>query len=122
MDAAFFTKELVMLAKTLIFASMVSPFVFASPVMAVPSDSLTSAIVATALTTATPATQQEKININQANAEQLARVLKGVGSARAQAIIELREKLGGFKDIEDLLQVRGLGVKVLEDNKDRIEL
>ena len=122
MDAAFFTKELVMLAKTLIFASMVSPFVFASPVMAVPSDSLTSAIVATALTTATAATQQEKININQANAEQLARALKGVGNARAQAIIELREKLGGFKDIEDLLQVRGLGVKVLEDNKDRIEL
>lgn len=111
-----------MLAKTLIFASIVSPFVFASPLMAAPSNSLTGTVVANALATASAATQQEKVNINQANAEQLARVLRGVGVARAQAIIELREKLGGFKDIEDLLQVRGLGVKVLEDNKDRIEL
>lgn len=111
-----------MLAKTLIFASMVSPFVLASPIMAAPSDSLTNKVVANALATASAASQHAKVNINQATAEQLARGLRGVGAARAQAIIELREKLGGFKDIEDLLQVRGLGVKVLEDNKDRIEL
>lgn len=121
MDAAFFTKELVMLAKKLIFASLITPLMFASPsVIAAPSNLLSGA--ATVIATTTTAVQQEKVNINQASAEQLARVLRGVGMARAQAIIELREKLGGFKDIEDLLQVRGLGVKVLEDNKDRIEL
>lgn len=108
-----------MLAKTLIFASLVSPFVFASPLMAAPVDQTLGSAIESA---SANAAQQEKVNINQATAEQLARVLRGVGMARAQAIIELREKLGGFKDIEDLLQVRGLGVKVLEDNKDRIEL
>lgn len=108
-----------MLAKTLIFASLVSPFVFASPLMAAPVDQPLGYAIESA---SANAAQQEKVNINQATAEQLARVLRGVGMARAQAIIELREKLGGFKDIEDLLQVRGLGVKVLEDNKDRIEL
>ena len=111
-----------MLAKTLIFASLVSPFVLATPVMAAPLGSLTSMLGASSSATASAASQHEKVNINQASAEQLARGLRGVGAARAKAIIELREKLGGFKDIEDLLQVRGLGVKVLEDNKERIEL
>ena len=105
-----------MLAKTLMFASMLSPLVFATPVVAETS-SLFTTVAATQNVNETA-----KVNINQATAEQLARILHGVGMARARAIIELREQLGGFKDIEDLLQVRGLGVKVLEDNKERIEL
>lgn len=105
-----------MLAKTLMFASMLTPMVFAAPVAAEPS-SLFTTVAATQNVNDTA-----KVNINQASAEQLARILHGVGMARARAIIELREQLGGFKDIEDLLQVRGLGVKVLEDNKERIEL
>lgn len=105
-----------MLAKTLMFASMLSPMVFATPVVAE-----TSSLFTTVVTTQN-VNETAKVNINQATAEQLARILHGVGMARARAIIELREQLGGFKDIEDLLQVRGLGVKVLEDNKERIEL
>lgn len=106
-----------MLAKTLMFASLLTPLVFASPVVA-ESASLFTVSAAAEQNSHTAA----KININQATEEQLARALHGVGMARARAIVELREQLGGFKDIEDLLQVRGLGVKVLEDNKDRIEL
>ena len=96
-----------MLRKTLMFASLLSPLVFATPLMAEVSD--------------TPQTRNaevaQQININQATAEQLAAALRGVGLARAQAIIELREQLGGFTDIEQLLQVRGLGVRVLEQNQ-----
>lgn len=111
-----------MLAKTLIFASLVTTLVIANPVIAMPDNMLGGASSIHGVSTTTTVVQQEKVNINHASAEQLARVLRGVGMARAQAIIELREKLGGFKDIEDLLQVRGLGVKMLEDNRDRIEL
>lgn len=106
-----------MLAKTLMFASLLTPLVFTTPVVA-ESASLFSVSSASVQSSENAA----KININQATAEQLARALHGVGMARARAIVELREQLGGFKDIEDLLQVRGLGVKVLEDNKERIEL
>ncbi|RTE87289.1 MULTISPECIES: helix-hairpin-helix domain-containing protein [Gammaproteobacteria] len=64
----------------------------------------------------------ETVNINTANAMELAKKLKGVGSTRAQAIIELRERLGGFSDIEQLLEVRGLGVRTLNANRERIVL
>lgn len=73
-----------------------------------------------AVTTMTAAI--EKVNINTATAEQLAAALRGVGLARAEAIVKLREELGRFTDIEQLLQVRGLGPKVLNDNRDKITL
>lgn len=101
-----------MLRKTLMFASLISPLVFATPLMA---ETLQDPVKASAEKVAT-------VNINQATAEQLASGLHGVGMVRAKAIIELRDKLGGFTDIEQLLQVRGLGVRVLENNQDRITL
>lgn len=101
-----------MLRKTLMFASLISPLVFATPLMAETLQTPTNA------SAEKPAT----VNINTANAEQLATGLHGVGLARAKAIIELREKLGGFTDIEQLLQVRGLGVRTLENNEERITL
>lgn len=64
----------------------------------------------------------DKININTANAVELAAALRGVGKARAEAIVALREELGGFSDIEQLLLVRGLGMKVINDNREKIEL
>jgi len=48
------------------------------------------------------------VNVNTATAEELS-LLPGVGPARARAIIELRQKRGGFKHIEDLLEVKGIG-------------
>ncbi|WP_211618589.1 ComEA family DNA-binding protein [Pseudidiomarina aestuarii] len=62
----------------------------------------------------------EQVNLNTATAEQLAMNLTGVGLKRAQAIIELREKIGGFSDINQLLQVKGIGPRMLEINKDRL--
>ena len=48
------------------------------------------------------------VNVNTANAEELS-LLPGVGPARARAIIELRQQRGGFKRVEDLLEVMGIG-------------
>lgn len=48
------------------------------------------------------------VNVNTASAEELS-LLPGVGPSRARAIIELRQQRGGFKRVEDLLEVKGIG-------------
>ena len=54
-----------------------------------------------------------KININTADAEQM-ESLPGIGSVTARAIIEYRKRNGGFRSVEELLEVRGIGEKRLE--------
>ena len=51
------------------------------------------------------------ININTATATEL-EALPGVGLATAARIIEYRQKVGGFKKIEDLMNVKGIGEKM----------
>ena len=53
------------------------------------------------------------ININTANSDELQR-LNGVGPATAQKIIDYRTKSGGFKLIEDIMNVNGIGAKTFE--------
>ena len=48
------------------------------------------------------------VNVNEARAEELVR-LPGVGPARAEAIVRLRERVRRFNHAEDLLRVRGIG-------------
>lgn len=48
------------------------------------------------------------VNINEASAGELER-LPGVGPARADAIVRLRERVRRFNQAEDLLRVRGIG-------------
>jgi competence protein ComEA len=62
------------------------------------------------------------ININQASAEDIAKVLKGIGLKKAEAIVALRTQLGGFKRIEQLLDVKGIGESTLEKNRALIRL
>ena len=50
------------------------------------------------------------VNINTASAEELA-LLPRVGPAVAGRIIEFREQNGNFKDVSDLLLVKGIGDK-----------
>jgi competence ComEA-like helix-hairpin-helix protein len=58
------------------------------------------------------------ININTAGAAELT-TLKGIGSVKAQAIMEYRERTP-FLRIEDILQVKGIGAATFRDIKDSI--
>lgn len=62
------------------------------------------------------------VNINQANAEEIAAALSGVGKVKAEAIVDYREAHGHFKSVESLNQVKGIGEKTVEKNKDDIQL
>jgi competence protein ComEA len=57
------------------------------------------------------------VNLNSADAATLARELDGIGPAKAQAIVDYRQKNGPFKTPEDLLKVQGIGERVLEQNR-----
>ena len=60
-----------------------------------------------------------KVNINTATAEELM-VLKYVGEALSQRIVEYREEQGAFESPEDIVKVPGVGQRVYEANKDII--
>ncbi|RUO65346.1 competence protein ComEA [Pseudidiomarina planktonica] len=60
------------------------------------------------------------VNLNTASAAELAQSLVGVGMKRAEQIIALREEIGRFTAVEQLLDVRGIGPKLLEKNAGKI--
>lgn len=61
------------------------------------------------------------ISINDADLSKL-KEIPGIGDVKANAIIMYREKNGGFKSIEELKNVDGIGEKTFEKIKDSIKL
>ena len=56
------------------------------------------------------ATATAPVNLNTATVDQLA-TIPGVGPKMAERIIDYRQKNGGFKKVEDLMNVIGIGEK-----------
>ena len=48
------------------------------------------------------------VNVNTATVDQLV-LLPGIGEARANALIQARKQQGGFKSVDELLEVKGIG-------------
>jgi competence protein ComEA len=68
------------------------------------------------------AAQAAPVDINSADAATLARELKGVGDAKAATIVEYRRTHGGFKTVDDLALVKGIGAKLVERNRADLRL
>ena len=62
------------------------------------------------------------VNVNTADAETISAELKGVGLAKAKAIVEYRQKHGPFRSAEDLSLVKGIGERTVELNRSDIKV
>ncbi len=61
------------------------------------------------------------VDINTADAAALEQI-KGVGPAKAAAIVEYRDRNGPFKSVEDLTKVPGIGDKSLKSMRDQVRV
>ncbi|VAW80318.1 hypothetical protein MNBD_GAMMA14-1111 [hydrothermal vent metagenome] len=57
------------------------------------------------------------ININTADSEALVDGLAGVGPEKAMAIVRYRQANGPFKQVNDLVQVKGIGENTIKRNR-----
>ncbi len=62
------------------------------------------------------------VDLNSADANSLAKGLDGIGLSKAQAIVAYRNQHGRFSSLEQLMQVKGIGKKTLDRNRDKISL
>lgn len=60
------------------------------------------------------------VNINTANASEIAEALNGIGMSKAQAIVEYRTTHGLFSNAGQIVYVRGIGESTYEKNKQDI--
>lgn len=60
-----------------------------------------------------------RVNLNTASREELM-TLRGIGASRADDIIHYRQEFGGFKSIEDIMNVSGIKDAAFEKIKDSI--
>ena len=64
----------------------------------------------------------QPVNINTADAKTISASLVGVGLKKAEAIVAERTQHGGFKSVDDLKRVSGIGEKTIAANKTDILL
>lgn len=83
--------------------------------------SLTLGMLLAAATLFGTAAAADRININTADAATIDAGLVNIGRAKAEAIVAYREQHGAFKTPEQLAQVKGIGLKTVEKNRDRLE-
>ena len=83
---------------------------------------ISTIIAVAALLAMPPLALAGPVNVNTADAETISAELKGIGLAKARAIVEYRQKHGPFKTVEDLKLVSGIGDRTLEQNRNDILL
>lgn len=81
-----------------------------------------SLLLALALSLPMFATAAEPVNINTADASTIAANLNGIGDSKAKAIVAYREKHGPFKSADELVQVKGVGLKTVDKNRELIRV
>ena len=64
----------------------------------------------------------QPVNVNSASAEEIAEALKGVGMSKAAAIVSYRSENGQFKHVDELVNVKGIGIRTVDINRDYILL
>ncbi|KTC94466.1 ComEA family DNA-binding protein [Legionella erythra] len=95
--------------KTNLIAMVLSFLSMSSPLYAAPTPSAST--ITQEADAATP-----KINLNTAELNTLVHSFKGIGEKRAEAIIKYRESHDGFKSVEELAEVSGLGQQFVNKN------
>jgi competence protein ComEA len=65
---------------------------------------------------------QQPVNVNSASAEEIAEALKGVGMSKAAAIVTYRDENGPFKHVDELVNVKGIGIRTVDINREYILL
>jgi len=98
------------LPKTLFCALLTSLLFFTVNVMSAESKVTTNVVV-----------MQQYVNLNQSTIDDLV-TLKGIGYKKAQAIIAYRQQIGAFKSVNELTNIKGIGEKILSDNKGRLKI
>lgn len=58
--------------------------------------------------------EPQTININTATAGELADFLPGIGKTKSENIVAYRDAIGGFKSVDELIEVSGIGEATLE--------
>lgn len=64
----------------------------------------------------------EPVNINTADMQALAANIVGVGEKKAQAIIAFRDEHGPFKSVDELTRVKGIGLKLVDNNRENLTI
>ena len=64
-----------------------------------------------------PALAGQPVNVNVASAESIAEALDGVGVSKAKAIVAYRETHGPFKHVDELVNVKGIGLSTVDRNR-----
>lgn len=95
-------KRLVLIVTTIVALSTVAQ------AMAEPPDEMRSMAVTT---------DYQPVNINRASAARIAAAMKGVGLKTASAIVAYRQANGPFKSIDELAEVKGIGMATLRKNE-----
>ena len=64
----------------------------------------------------------QPVNVNLASAEEIAESLKGIGLSKADAIVTYRNENGEFKHVDELVNVKGIGIRTVDINREYIRL